>query len=275
MDKASKMNLLRSVVRRAYKYKGLNWIKTIYLNFRVLDFKDAIRLPIFVYGKLKMPRLRGQIIINGPLYRGMIKLGFNCDYYSMSNGPAMLFLSNNAKIIFNGPFQVSSCFSFFIQGTLSFGEFGFIGHGVRVRCIERIHIGKLLRLAVDSQIFDSNFHYMRNVETGVIAPIVSPIHIGNCCWIGNRSTIMKGTYLPDYTTVAGNSLVNKNFAESPLYPLIAGAPAKVISSGYVRLYSTSKQTVIDEYFINNPEAKFYQGETGIFDESDGVRPNYY
>lgn len=266
---------LRRLKRSLYKYKNLNWSKTVYLNFKTQNFNKAIKLPIFVYGKLKIPVLKGRIEIDAPIYRGMIKLGFNCDYYSMSNGPAMLYIANTGKIIFKGPFQVSSNFSFFIQGTLTLGELGFIGHGVRIRCLDTICIGKLLRLAVDSQIFDTNFHYMRNVETGEIRPILKPIYIGDCCWIGNRSTIMKGSYLPDYTTVAGNSLVNKNFSESLPYPLIAGAPAKVISSGYVRLYSSKEQAIIDEYFSKNPSEELYKGKIGIFDESDDVKQNYY
>ena len=32
----------------------LNWVKTLYINFKMLPFADAIKLPIFVYGRCRL-----------------------------------------------------------------------------------------------------------------------------------------------------------------------------------------------------------------------------
>ena len=57
---------------------------------------------------------------------------------------------------------------------------------------------------------------------------------------------MKGTYLPAYTVVASNSLVNKNFKEIGEHCLIGGVPAKYITNGVERLLLKDKE--IDKLF---------------------------
>lgn len=57
---------------------------------------------------------------------------------------------------------------------------------------------------------------------------------------------MKGTYLPAYTIVASNSLVNKNYLEMGEHCLIGGVPAKYITDGVERLLL--KDAEIDNLF---------------------------
>lgn len=152
--------------RKIYKtIKNLlktNLVKTIYLNFRMLPFKQAVKLPIFIYG----------------------------------------------KIVFGGNSRISW----------------------------------------DCQIMDTAFHYVENLLDGDIKPLTSPIVLGNNIWIGNRTTIAKGTVLPDYTIVASNSLVNKDFSSIGENCLIAGLPAKLKQQNIRRVFDSKVQKKLDKKF---------------------------
>ena len=53
-----------------------NFLKILIVNFRFLPFKQAIHLPIDVYGKLRILSYKGDIRIETNALRpGMIKLG--------------------------------------------------------------------------------------------------------------------------------------------------------------------------------------------------------
>ena len=68
---------------------------------------------------------------------------------------------------------------------------------------------------------------------------------------------MKGTYLPAYTIVASNSLVNKNFKEMGKHCMIGGVPAKYITNGVERLLLNDRE--ID---------KLFNGTNNIIDYED-------
>lgn len=56
------------------------------------------------------------------------------------------------------------------------------------------------------------------------------VYIGKHVWIAQDSLILKGSYIIDNSIVGAKSLVNKKFTEDG--SIIAGAPAKVLKSGY-------------------------------------------
>jgi acetyltransferase-like isoleucine patch superfamily enzyme len=284
MNLRNKLKRNKSLVRVVYsyrkfiqkytqKYKGINWIKTFYLNFKTQKIKDAIKLPILVYGRLKILSLCGIIKIENDIRHGMIRLGLNTDCFSASKGSALLNVSGT--LIFKGRFIASVDYTIDALGVLSFGNFCALGNGVKVRCFNKITIGKSLRCGVESQIFDTNFHFTRNIETGEIYYPHGEIIIGDFCWIGNRSTIMKGTHLPDYSVIGGNSLLNKNYTQNnTVCPMIAGMPAKIIKTGIARVFSAKEESKLYDIFKNNPDVDFYQGETGITDETEAINIDF-
>lgn len=54
---------------------------------------------------------------------------------------------------------------------------------------------------------------------------LSPIVIGNHCWICSRTLVLKGVTLGDYAVTAANSVVCKSF---PKNSIVGGCPAKFI-----------------------------------------------
>lgn len=54
-----------------------NIIRTLVFNFMMLPFEQAIKLPIFIYGKVRFTSLKGEIIIKNKVTTKMIKIGVN------------------------------------------------------------------------------------------------------------------------------------------------------------------------------------------------------
>jgi acetyltransferase-like isoleucine patch superfamily enzyme len=268
-DKFSLLFRLHSFKR---KFTGINWTKTIRLNFKTQKFKTAVKLPILVYGKLKIAGLTGNIKIEAPISTGLIRLGLNHDKFSASKGSALLLLQGT--LIFKGNFIASVDYTIDVNanGILTIGDLCILGGGVKIRCWEKITIGKMTPVTFESQIFDSNFHYLRDVQTGKIRNCCKEVSIGDFCWIGNRTTIMKGTRLPDYSIVGSNSLCNKDYSiDNITAPLIGGIPGKIIGNNFYRVWGGEKEKDIRRFFHDNPNADFYQGDVGIIDESEDRR----
>ena len=51
-------------------------IKTIYFNFKYLPFNQAIKLPFLISNKVVLKSMQGSVVIDGPIRRKMIKIGF-------------------------------------------------------------------------------------------------------------------------------------------------------------------------------------------------------
>jgi len=268
MKKESKIYLFLSRWKHRWEY-DFNVFKTIYVNFTFLPFNQAIHFPVFIYGKVKIYAHSGKIIIEDQIRPGMIHLGMNTDKISASKGSALINITG--KLIFKGTVLFSSDYALHIVGECTIGKYAVVGNGVRFYCMNKIVIGKSTRIAIDSQIFDTNFHYMRNIETGKIDRRDGVVIIGNYCWIGNRTTLSKGAQLPDYSIVTSNSLVNKDFTSSDVkYPLLAGLPAKIIHSMRVRIFDPLEDDKANEFFYNHPDALYFMSETGERKEEKGL-----
>lgn len=89
------------------------------------------------------------------------------------------------------------------------------------------------------------------------------IYIGRNCWICNTTTVTGGAYLPDFTIVGSNSLVNKDFSEIPERSLIGGVPAKYISTGFLRVDNKELINEINVYYNQNHNKKAFSFDPSI------------
>jgi acetyltransferase-like isoleucine patch superfamily enzyme len=229
-----------------------NIIKTIYFNFKFFEWKTAIKLPIILVGKVDLKKCGGNIVLTETPHFGMIVIG-------MPNPPQPN--SYNTVFWIDGTLEIGDyvriCKGSSIHvnkgGVLTIGNQVRINVNCRLWCIQRINIGDYCGFSWDCQIFDSNFHYMVNSD-GFTKKHSSSVIIGKSCWFGNRVTINKGTYLPNYTIIAAGAFVNKDFSKYDKGLMIGGIPAKIISQGvYKRVINIRKEKEIDSFFDNNPD----------------------
>lgn len=236
--------------------------RTVYFNFRTLPFRIAIKLPVFIYGKVRLFMLNGKVVFeNTTIRRGMVKIGKNADSFSLFDHSGFIQLgSKESKIVFEGPASVSVNSKVrVVAGELRFGKYSYIGEGVRIVCNGNvIHIGEYARIAFETTIMNSGFHHVYNSNKNNIARTTRPIHIGEYCWIGNRSTLSAGAAIKDYTIVCAGSLVNRDFIQTEgENQMLGGSPAKVICCGMKRIFSPKLESQVMRWFNEHPTENIY------------------
>lgn len=115
------------------------------------------------------------------------------------------------------------------HGRITIGDNTKIGRRVTIAAVELVAIGKNCLFSYDVSILDHD-HDFRDIS---IAPLDSKltsgekIIIGDDCFIGAHSFILKGVTLGKHCVVGANSVVTKSFSDNCV---VAGNPAKVIKS---------------------------------------------
>lgn len=219
----------------------VNWIKTIYFNFKMFHFETAKKLPVFFYGKVKFQSLKGSIVIEAPIKRGMIGFGQPYEMNTKHIGIAELFLEGT--IVFKGYVQFGKDYFIHIakDAKLEMGNMSSLGSRGKIICTTSIKFGEYTRIGSESQVIDTNFHQMINTLTNEVLPISSSIYLGDYNFISNRVTILSKTKTPNYCTIASNSLCTKNYSEYGENTLIGGVPAMLIKENISRNWSNEKE----------------------------------
>lgn len=234
----------RTIFRLSCKYP----VKTIWINFKLLPFRQAIFLPITIYSKTIFRNLSGKIIIDTEhIIHNMIKLG--ADWWYPATARPLVMWSIYGTLIFKGPisFPQGTYIHVAKKGTLQFGTNGtFIGTNTKIMCFDRIVIGDNTEITWDCQLYDTSFHYVEIDDTS--SKLTSPIVIGNNVWIGNNTTITKGVTIPDWSIVTNHSLVNKDLSIHGEHCMFAGCPAMLKKNNISRVFGKEKEKELDNKF---------------------------
>jgi len=240
----SALNPLRRVRKRWRTFWSVNWIKTYYFNLKQFPFKTALKLPVFIYGNYKLTNLSGRVVIDAPIERGMIGFGHPFEAQTRSRGIGEIVIVGT--VVFKGYVHFGKDVYFQVgkNAHCEMGNFSCLGSQTTLICRERITIGDYVRIAYETQLLDSVFHQLIDLKTNTKKPKTAPITLGNYNWIGNRTTIMKGTITPDYMTVGSNSLCNKDYSALGNHVLIGGIPAKLLKTHITRDWE-GEQHILD------------------------------
>lgn len=227
----------------------VNWLKTIYFNFRTLPWREARHLPFYIYGSPAFNNLSGKIDIQCPIKRGMFKINVQHEF-----APGLQTLDSQlvlcGRLILRGCVHIGCGTKIIITGdaVLDLGANVVITDFCNVDCCKHIEIGDGTRIAHRSQLMDSNHHYVFNTKKMTVANNMRPISIGRSCWICNTVTLTAGAKVPDFCIVGSNSLVNKDFSSEGRDTLIAGSPAKVIAHGVFRVFDAPTEGMLIDHF---------------------------
>ncbi|MDR1758983.1 MAG: acyltransferase [Fibrobacter sp.] len=223
-------------LKKLLKFTNISIFKTLYVNFKKLPFSQAIKLPIIIYHRTEIASLQGIIKILGKVKTGMIQFNNNSENHLGRYHWRRIEIRGEAIFTGKVDFGVGSVLYVRECAKIILGDNVKVMGKARVLCEENIVIGNNVRLTHECQLTDSNFHYIRNIMDGSVEKCTKPIRIGNNNWIGNRTTIAKGTVTPDFTIVGSNSLLNKDYSSLGNYSLLAGIPAKKIADGFERIF---------------------------------------
>lgn len=114
-------------------------------------------------------------------------------------------------------------------GTISIGENVGIS-GTTIYSMSSITIGDNCVIGANCKIIDNDFHPLnpiKRLNECYLDIVKKPIVIGNNCFIGMNSIILKGTFIGDNCVVGAGSVVSGIF---PKNVVLAGNPAQVIKS---------------------------------------------
>ena len=191
--------LIKSVLKFLRK---VNPWKTLYFNFHYFPFKIALRLPFFIYRRSELYKMKGQIIIDAPVYTGMVKLGAHgLGTQDVLFSRTMWEVSGTLIIKGKADIGRGSKISIGKDATLTLGDKFTVTGKSAIICQKEIVFGADCLLSWDILIMDTDFHPVVN-EYGERINVSKPIKIGNHLWIGCRNTILKGV------TIAGNNIIS-------------------------------------------------------------------
>ena len=272
------MNLLARVLGSLEARLNQPWLsiwRTLYFNFRTMPFKVAIKLPVFIYGRVRFFMLNGSVIFEKTkIKRGMVKIGINGDSFTLFDHSGYVSLGkSSARIVFEGP--VRSALNAKIRvpdGELRLGKFVRIGSDTKVICNGGIvYIGDFTGITFGCTIMNSSFHYTYDLNKHCYKERTNPIYIGAYNWIGNQTTILGKSKTKDYTIIGTGSLINRDYSnEEGCYPLLAGRPAKIVGCGIKRVFSPYVEEQV-QYLFNNKNSVFYVAHEEIQDIPENIQ----
>ncbi len=252
----------------------LRLFRTIYFNFRLLPWSQAIKLPVFLYGPVRFYWLTGSVEIKAPVKRGMIKLGQNFEFFNAPDSNTFILLLG--KLIFHGPCKIANNYKLRVSkdGVLHLGKYTSFGSGLRIVCVKSIIIEDYSRFAFDSSFIDSDFHFLLDRNINAVQQRDKAIYIGKYNWGGNTVSYNKGTITQDYTTIASKSLLNKDYRNPEAKEImLAGSPCKIVREDIRRIFSLKIETELYSYFKNNESASLYE-MTELSDETESLEKKF-
>lgn len=212
---------------------------TLWVNFTCLPLSQAIKLPILLY-KPRLLSMSGRIVINGPVYYGMIRLGFPAVSIFPNNG---ITIENRGTIIFNGKVSMGNgtAISVGTSGRLTLGN-GVVGStGLKVVCYHDINLDHDVRLGWNCMLVDNDFHKITFLD-GRQAKGYGPIAIGNNTWLGNGCKIYKNVTIPHHCIVGADTFMHRTVECEPYSLLCGDNHVKVKATG---LYRNLQDDIID------------------------------
>lgn len=204
--------------------------KTIYFNFKVLPFKQAIKLPFFVSCYTKLHGVNKKTFIckftNIKTFMSRIGIAGSGNGYILTKRSA-IFIRPGGKVFVKG--RVAFSRNIYIEakgGTIVFGD----NIKTNVNC--HISSEKSNITIGDNTVFGWNCSIKNCDGHSIVDKKVSTVnhkdvHIGNHCWICSNSTILKGGFLADNCVLAYGSILTKKLSDTSNI-LYGGNPARVL-----------------------------------------------
>ena len=207
-------------------------IKSLYYNFVALPLRKAIYFPIVIGRNAKIRKI-GKIELCEHIYPGMLSIGVNQNNVWECSKDATMILYNEGLIHICGRVWLYPGVKVYVKknAELRFGHQVKIGNSGKIICYKGISFGDNVRISWECQIFDTDFHFLKNIVSVKHYPRTRPVSIEDNVFVGNRTTIGKGTLLTYGSVVSCCSKVNDDFSHEGSNLLIMGSPARVVKKG--------------------------------------------
>lgn len=139
--------------------------KSIYINFKMFKFKDAIKFPILLSDNVKIKSLKGKININSEIKSGIIKVGFgDVGTFDIKKRRSILQIDGIWEIGKNISLGHGTKISIGKNGILKMGNNITITAETAIICHKDIKIGNGCLISWDNLIMDTDFHKIYSIE---------------------------------------------------------------------------------------------------------------
>ena len=157
----------------------------------------------------------------------MIRVGFHKVPVCEPHDTTVLHIAKGGMLVFKGTAHIGHGSKIHVAcgGCLELGDNFAISASSQLNCYKRIVFGRDIQFSWDCLVMDSDTHDIIGKD-GVKINEAREIVFGNKIWIGCRTTILKGSCVPDNCVIGAGSIVSgKHFLP---HTIIVGAPAKSI-----------------------------------------------
>lgn len=212
--------------------KVVSIIKSIYASSKLCRDVPAYKMPVRVSYNTVLKSLSGKVKCDGEKFPAL-RVGFDqVGLFDRKKSRAILEIKG--ELIINGSANFGQGAKICVgpRGVLSIGDKFNNTAETAIVCQDKITIGNNVLVSWDTLIMDTDFHACIDTSTGEKGPVTSPVTIGDNVWIGARSTILKGSVIPEGSIIGAASLVNKKFTKANT--LIAGNPATIKKENLTR-----------------------------------------
>lgn len=208
---------LRTILR-------INWLATIRLNYNAGGWKAVVRMPIKVYGPVKLS-LAGKIVLPPDLPRNTVVFNSWYEDYTASCGKAELNIQGTWQI--GGFLRIGpdTCIAIEKDALLETGADTWLGRDTQIHCYHHICIGSGV-FAGEMYACDSAIHQI--TTSGNAKPMLGEVVIGDGTYLGFRTILLKGTVIPPCSVVGSSAVCTSDFSKAGTEKLfICGNPAIV------------------------------------------------
>ena len=125
------------------------------------------------------------------------------------------------------------------NSTVTYSSFGKYSYVSQFSIVKNSQIGRFTSISWGCSVGPEDHDFNRLTSSSVLTstktftlfnhkfynPFEKECSVGNDCWIGCNSTVLRGVKIPDGVVVGAHSLVTKS---PPPYSIVVGAPARVL-----------------------------------------------
>lgn len=215
-----------TLLKLILKYK-IAILRSFLFCVRVLPFKLAIRIPIFISNqtRYKLKNFRGGINIYAPIHLGMIKIGFTqAPFFDAKQNPSFIEI-NQGSISFDGYANIGAGCKLSVcnGGTIRLGNQFWSTGPITIIARKSIIIGNSCVCSWNITMMDHDAHELYKSGHCINPP--SNITIKDHCWIGFNTSVLKGVSIDSDVIIGANSVLTKSVSVSN--SIVAGVPATI------------------------------------------------
>lgn len=188
--------------------------KILYIKFKLLPLKYAVKLPILLQNKVKIISLKGRLKLNNKIKFSTIRIGFgNVGTFDINKRRSIIQIDGNIEFGNNINLGHGTKISVGKNGCLKIYDNVSISAVSAIICHDKIIIEEDCLISWENLTMDIDFHTIKN-SSGCIINNSLPIVIEKNVWIGCRCTILEGTKISKNSILSSNSRISSKVTES-------------------------------------------------------------